>query len=119
MSPATHARPDLPPEEVRQLAEQAVGPVATWTDASWDRDSSRVWRAEYGGASAWYIKIHQNKRFHHREVDAYHSWVPSLGAAAPTLVAADSELLTVVITAVPGQPLPGRSPRQWRCPGLP
>jgi hypothetical protein len=51
MSTAAHAPPDLRPKEVRQLAEQAVGPVATWTDASTDRDSSRVWRAEDGGAS--------------------------------------------------------------------
>ncbi|MGW2767648.1 hypothetical protein [Streptomyces sp. NPDC001275] len=109
MSTATPTRPDLPPEEVRQLAEQAVGRIATWTDTSWDRESSRVWRAHGadGGTSAWYVKIHQNMRFHHREVHAYRSWVPSLGAATPTLVTADSALRAVVITAVPGQPLHG------------
>jgi Ser/Thr protein kinase RdoA (MazF antagonist) len=104
MSTATPAHPDLPPEVVRQRAEQAVGRIATWTDASWDRDS-RVWRAEGAGGGTWYVKIHQNTRFHHREVDAYRSWVPSLGAAAPTLVTADSALLAIVIAAVPGRPL--------------
>ncbi|MFE5162674.1 phosphotransferase enzyme family protein [Streptomyces sp. NPDC056697] len=107
MSTATSTHPDLPPEEVRQLAEQAVGPIATWTDTSWDRDSSRVWRADGAQTGVWYVKIHQNTRFHHREVDAYRGWVPSLGTATPTLVTADSALRAVVITAVPGRPLHG------------
>lgn len=107
MTTTTPTQPDLPPGEVRQLAEQAVGRIATWRDASWDRDSSRVWRAEGAQTGVWYVKIHQNTRFHHREVDAYRSWVPSLGTAAPTLVTADSALRAVVITAVPGRPLHG------------
>ncbi|MHA5048864.1 phosphotransferase enzyme family protein [Streptomyces sp. SD15] len=107
MSTATSAHPNVPPEEVRRLAERAVGRIATWTDSSWDRESSRVWRAHGTGGGTWYIKIHQNKRFHHREVDAYRSWVPRLEAAVPTLVTADSALLAVVITAVPGRPLHG------------
>ncbi|WP_406495246.1 aminoglycoside phosphotransferase family protein [Streptomyces sp. NBC_01604] len=107
MSTAAPPHPNLPPEEVRQLAEQEVGRIVTWTDASWDRDSSRVWRADGAQEGVWYIKIHQHTRFHHREVDAYRSWVPSLGPATPTLVTADSALRAVVITAVPGRPLHG------------
>lgn len=107
MSTPVPSHPDLPPEEVRQLAEQAVGRIATWTDASWTRESSRVWRADGVEGGTWYVKIHQNKRFHHREVDAYGSRVPRLEAAVPTLVTADSALLAVVITTVPGRPLHG------------
>ncbi|MFJ1654517.1 phosphotransferase enzyme family protein [Streptomyces sp. NPDC088337] len=116
MSTAASTYPDLPPEEVRQLAEQAVGRIATWTDASWDRDSSRVWRADGAQEGVWYVKIHQNTRFHHREVDAYRSWVPGLGTSAPTLVTSDSALLAVVITTVPGRPLDGidHPPEQQR-----
>ncbi|WP_327720376.1 aminoglycoside phosphotransferase family protein [Streptomyces sp. NBC_00490] len=107
MSTAASPHPDLPPEEVRQLAEQVVGRIVTWTDASWARDSSRVWRADGAQTGIWYVKIHQNTRFHYREVGAYRSWVPSLGPATPTLVTADSALRAVVITAVPGHPLHG------------
>lgn len=107
MSTAASTHPDLLPEEVRQLAKQAVGRIATWTDASWGRASSRVWRADGVQEGVWYVKIHQNTRFHQREVDAYCSWVPSLGTATPTLVTADSALRAVVITAVPGRPLHG------------
>ncbi|WP_244330207.1 hypothetical protein [Streptomyces prasinus] len=70
MSTATSTHPDLPPEEVRRLAEQAVGHIATWTDTSWARESSRVWRAHGADGGTWYVKIHQNTRFHHREVRA-------------------------------------------------
>ncbi|MGW6520990.1 hypothetical protein [Streptomyces sp. NPDC054962] len=107
MSTAAPPHPDLPPEEVRQLAEQAVGPIVTWTDASWDRDSSRVRRADGAREGIWYVKIQQNARFHHREVDAYRSWVPSLGTATPTLVTADRTLRAVAVTAVAGRPLHG------------
>ncbi|PWI05031.1 aminoglycoside phosphotransferase family protein [Streptomyces sp. NWU339] len=114
MSTATSPHPGLPPEEVCRLAEQAVGHIATWTDTSWARESSRVWRAHGADGGTRYVKIHQNTRFHHREVDAYRSWVPRLPTAAPALVTADSALRAVVVTAVPGQPLHGlaRPPEQ-------
>ncbi|MEV0694089.1 aminoglycoside phosphotransferase family protein [Streptomyces sp. NPDC050388] len=107
MSTAASAHSELLPEGVRRFAEQAVGRIATWTDTSWARESSRVWRACGAGGGTWYVKIHQNDRFHHREVDAYRSWVPRLGAAAPTLVVSGSTLRAVVVTAVPGHPLHG------------
>ena len=66
---------------MQQLAEQAVGRIPIWTDTSWARESSRVWRARGAEGGTWYVKIHQNTRFHHRKVDAYRSLVPCLGAA--------------------------------------
>jgi Ser/Thr protein kinase RdoA (MazF antagonist) len=105
MSAGPAARSDLPAAEVRKFAEQAVGRVVAWRDASWARESSRVWQARGAGVGTWYVKIHQNDRFHRREVEAYRTWVPHLGAAAPTLVAADSTLRAVIVTAVPGRPL--------------
>ncbi|MGW0423257.1 hypothetical protein [Streptomyces sp. NPDC003015] len=77
--PPTH--PHLPPEDAQQLAEQAMSRIATCTDTSWARESSRVWRARGAESGTWHIKIHQNTRFHHRKVDAYRSRVPRLGAA--------------------------------------
>ncbi|WP_243088153.1 aminoglycoside phosphotransferase family protein [Streptomyces sp. 891-h] len=53
------------------------------------------------------MKVHQSDRFHEREVDAYRTWVPRLGAAAPRLVVTDSRLRAVVVTAAPGRPLHG------------
>ncbi|MEU1302614.1 hypothetical protein [Streptomyces shenzhenensis] len=96
--------PDAP---VVEFAERAVGRIISWTDTSWARKNSRVWRADGAQGGTWYVKVHQNQRFHDREVRGLRTWAPVLGAAAPRLVAADESLRAVVITAVPGRPLHG------------
>ncbi|WP_018557902.1 MULTISPECIES: aminoglycoside phosphotransferase family protein [unclassified Streptomyces] len=100
-----NSAPGGPGSAVRRFAERAVGPIARWTDASWPREGSRVWRADGADGLVRYVKVHQNDRFHGREVTAYRTWVPALGNAAPRLVAADERLPAVVVTAVPGRPL--------------
>ncbi len=114
--PEPAARGTVPERAVRAFAEQTVGRITAWTDVSWAREESRVWRAAGAEGGEWYVKIHQNDRFHQREVDALRSWVPGLGAAAPRLVAADPVLRAVVLTAVGGRTLHGsvHSPGQQR-----
>jgi Ser/Thr protein kinase RdoA (MazF antagonist)/ADP-ribose pyrophosphatase YjhB (NUDIX family) len=103
-------------QEVRAFAEHAVGRITTWTDVSWAREESRVWRARGAEGGEWYVKVHQNDRFHQREVAALRGWVPFLGAAAPRLVAADAGRRAVVLTAVGGRSLHGATypPAQQR-----
>ncbi|WP_250305071.1 phosphotransferase [Streptomyces sp. A 4/2] len=101
---ASAARPDA---AVVQFAERAVGRIAQWTDTSWAREESRVWRVHGVQSGTWYVKVHQSERFHGREVRGLRTWAPELGAAAPRLVAADETLRAVVLTAVPGRPLHG------------
>ncbi|MFB8310170.1 phosphotransferase [Streptomyces sp. NPDC055961] len=114
--PEPAARSAVPAQAVRTFAEQAVGRITAWTDVSWAREQSRVWRADGAEGGEWYVKIHQNDHFHHREVDALRSWVPGLAAAAPRLVAADPKLRAVVLTAVGGRTLHGavHAPEQQR-----
>ncbi|AWL42248.1 MULTISPECIES: phosphotransferase [unclassified Streptomyces] len=114
--PGPRGRGAVPERAVRAFVEQAVGRVTAWTDVSWVREESRVWRAGGAEGGEWYVKIHQNDRFHHREVDALRSWVPGLGAAGPRLVAADPALRAVVLTAVGGRTLHGavHPPEQQR-----
>ncbi|MFE9424244.1 phosphotransferase [Kitasatospora sp. NPDC006697] len=104
---SSDASTQAPDRRVREFAEQAVGRITGWTDTSWAREGSRVWRARGAEGGQWFVKIHQSDRFHGREVEAYRSWMPALGAAAPRLVAADPGLRAIVITAVPGQSLHG------------
>ncbi|MFF9510659.1 NUDIX domain-containing protein [Streptomyces sp. NPDC014724] len=99
-----------PDAAVVEFAERAVGRITGWTDTSWARENSRVWRAHGAQGAAWYVKVHQSERFHGREVRGLRMWAPALGAAAPRLVAADETLRAVVITAVPGRPLHGVVP---------
>lgn len=101
---APGARPDA---AVVEFAERAVGRIAQWTDTSWAREESRVWRVHSVQGGTWYVKVHQSERFHGREVRGLRTWAPELGAAAPRLVAADETLRAVVLTAVPGRPLHG------------
>lgn len=96
---------DRPESPVREFTERAVGRITDWSDVSWARKGSRVWRARGAAGGVWFAKTHENDRFHDREVRAYRSWVISLETAAPRLVAADPVLRTVVTTAVPGHSL--------------
>ncbi|RSS80844.1 NUDIX hydrolase, partial [Streptomyces sp. WAC02707] len=105
--PAPGGGEPRPAREVREFAEQAVGRITAWTDVSWARTASRVWRAQDASGGVWFVKIHQNDRFHGREVAALRDWVPGLGGAGPRLVAADAGLRAVVLTAVEGRPLHG------------
>jgi 8-oxo-dGTP pyrophosphatase MutT (NUDIX family)/tRNA A-37 threonylcarbamoyl transferase component Bud32 len=106
-SPGGAAGSGTPPAPVRDFAERAVGRIAEWTDVSWARESSRVWRVRRTEGGIWFVKVHQNDRFHQREVDALRGWVLGLGDAAPRLVAADPALRAVVLTAVRGRTLHG------------
>jgi Ser/Thr protein kinase RdoA (MazF antagonist) len=75
---------------------------------SWARDSSAVWRLTSASAGCWYLKRHSSARFHARDVAALRGWARALGPGrAPELAATDPELLVMVVTAVPGQPVPG------------
>ncbi|MEU2992874.1 phosphotransferase [Streptomyces sp. NPDC001758] len=101
---ASTARPDA---AVVEFAERAVGRITQWTDTSWARAESRVWRVHGVQGGTWYVKVHQSERFHSREVRGLRTWAQELGAAAPRLVAADETVRAVVLTAVPGHPLHG------------
>lgn len=92
---------------VVEFAERAVGRIAEWTDTSWARAGSRVWRVRGVEGGTWYVKVHGNDTFHAREVRALRTWATALGASAPRLLAADGKLRAVVISAVPGRPLHG------------
>ncbi|MFD4238820.1 hypothetical protein [Streptomyces sp. NPDC058542] len=56
--PEPAARGTAPERAVRAFAEQAVGRVTAWTDVSWAREESRVWRATGAAGCEWYVKIH-------------------------------------------------------------
>ncbi|MGW6202315.1 phosphotransferase [Streptomyces sp. NPDC055089] len=106
-APAPAAGPGEADAAVREFTERAVGRIPHWTDESWPRDTSRVWSATNKDGGTWYVKVHQNDRFHEREVRALRTWAGALGAATPRLVAADPALRAVVLTVVPGRPLHG------------
>jgi Ser/Thr protein kinase RdoA (MazF antagonist)/8-oxo-dGTP pyrophosphatase MutT (NUDIX family) len=106
------SRGDELDDAVRSFAEHTVGRLARVTDASWARDISRVWRIEADHGGIWYLKVHQNERFHRHEVNAYRAWVPVLGDRAPRLVAADGDLRAIIFTEWAGRSLLGLTLRR-------
>lgn len=90
------------PSALQQYVECVVGPcsvVSTLEKAGrgdvievLDRRGTRWFAKRLVRADQW-----------EREVGAYRHWVPALGDRAPRLEAADEELRTVVLTAVPGR----------------
>jgi Ser/Thr protein kinase RdoA (MazF antagonist) len=92
------------PEQLAALARSVTGPVAGVADWSWPRDSSAVWEITGAAGTRWFVKRHSSERFHQREVSAYQRWTAALGPGrAPVLAAADSQLLAIVISGLPGQ----------------
>jgi 8-oxo-dGTP diphosphatase len=96
------------PGQFAALARQVAGQVTDVTDCSWQRDTSAVWRLSSASGGCWYLKRHSSGRFHEREVAALRNWAPALGPGrVPELAAADPEILVMVVTAVPGEPVLG------------
>jgi hypothetical protein len=90
------------------LARQVAGEITDVTDCSWQRESSAVWRLASASGVCWYLKRHSSGRFHEREVAALQGWARALGPGrVPELAAVDPEVLVMVVTAVPGQPVLG------------
>ena len=88
------------------LATQVAGEITNVADCSWERDSSAVWRLASASGRCWYLKRHSSGRFHEREVAALQGWARALGPGrVPELAGTDPELLIMVVTAVPGQPV--------------
>jgi 8-oxo-dGTP diphosphatase len=96
------------PGQFAALARQVAGQITDVTDCSWQRDTSAVWRLSSACGGCWYLKRHSSGRFHEREVAALRNWAPALGPGrVPELAAADPEILVMVVTAVPGEPVLG------------
>jgi 8-oxo-dGTP diphosphatase len=96
------------PGQFAALARQVAGQIMDVTDCSWQRDTSAVWRLSSASGGCWYLKRHSSGRFHEREVAALRNWAPALGPGrVPELAAADPEILVMVVTAVPGEPVLG------------
>lgn len=81
-----------------------TGEIAEVADRSWQRAGSAVWEIADAAGGCWFVKRHSSGRFHQREVAACRHWTAALGPGrAPDLAAADSQMLAIVISGLPGQ----------------
>jgi hypothetical protein len=92
---------------LRDLAGRHLGPCRLVALPGGDRPGQRVARFRAADGQEYIAKQHSAAEKHRREVHAYRRWAPALAANAPQLIAADQATMTVLITALPGQPVDG------------
>ncbi len=89
-----------------KYASQVLGPCAVVQDHSWEHRMSAVLRLRDTAGDSWFLKRHDELERYRAEVAAYRQWVPALGHQAPHLRASSDELGLIIISAVPGTPVP-------------
>lgn len=100
-------RADLPEYAgVLEFAGQVLGLCELEQDYSWAHGLSAVLRLRDARGVAWFAKRHRERERYEAEVTAYRRWVAALGGHAPRLHAADDVRSVIIVSAVPGEPVP-------------
>jgi Ser/Thr protein kinase RdoA (MazF antagonist) len=100
-------RADLPEYgDVLEFAGQVLGPCELEQDHSWAHGMSAVLRLRDARGVTWFAKQHRERDRHEAEVAAYRQWVPALSGHAPRLHAADDVRSAIIVSAIPGNPVP-------------
>lgn len=87
-------------------AEHILGPCELTEDCSWEHQMSLVLRLRDASGTFWFLKRHREGERYRAEVRAYRHWVAALGDRAPRLRACDDGLQAIILSAVPGDPVP-------------
>lgn len=90
--------------ELHRFATGVLGSCELLTPPGAGLDSPNIALVRDRRGGEYIAKRHATAIKHKREVHAYRRWVPALGASSARLVAADPQTLTVLLTALPGQP---------------
>ncbi|MBO0834193.1 MAG: aminoglycoside phosphotransferase family protein [Actinobacteria bacterium] len=104
-----------PPEyaDVLKFAGQVLGPCELEQDCSWAHGMSAVLLLRDARGVSWFAKRHRERDRYEAEVSAYREWVPALGGHAPRLHAADDLRSAIIVSAVPGEPVPWPAADLW------
>jgi Ser/Thr protein kinase RdoA (MazF antagonist) len=92
--------------DVLDFAVQVLGPCELEQDYSWAHGMSAVLRLRDARGVTWFAKRHGERDRYEAEVAAYRQWVPALSGHAPRLHAADAGRSVIIVTAIPGEPVP-------------
>lgn len=92
--------------DVLEFAQQVLGPCELEQDSSWAHGLSAVLRLRDARGVTWFAKRHRERNRHEAEVTAYRQWVPALNGHAPRLHAADDSRSAIIVSAIPGEPVP-------------
>jgi Ser/Thr protein kinase RdoA (MazF antagonist) len=92
--------------DVLEFAGQVLGPCELEQDYSWAHGMSAVLRLRDARGVSWFAKQHRERDRHEAEVTAYRQWVLALSGHAPRLHAADDVRSALIVSAIPGEPVP-------------
>jgi len=92
--------------DVLDFARQVLGPCDLQQDYSWEHGLSAVLRLRDVRGVTWFAKRHRERDRYEAEVAAYRQWVPALSGHAPRLHAADDLRSAIIVSAIPGEPVP-------------
>jgi Ser/Thr protein kinase RdoA (MazF antagonist) len=102
------------PSDLQQWAARHLPGLgkATVTDASWPRGDSRIWKATTPSTAA-FVKSYPSTAKYGRELRGCEHAARALAAdEAPQVIAANEELRSVILTALPGQVVRGLALQQ-------
>ena len=92
--------------DVLDFAGNMLGPCELEQDYSWPHGMSVVLRLRDARGVSWFAKRHRERDRYEAEVTAYRRWVPALAGHSPRLHAADDLRSAIIVSAVPGEPVP-------------
>lgn len=95
-----------PEEALMRLAADVLGPCRLGADLSWDHGESVVREIVAGDGTVHIGKAHRRVAKFAAELHAYRLWVPVLERRAPRLLAVDEPSQAMIMTRVPGKPVP-------------
>jgi phosphotransferase family enzyme len=93
-----------PRSALHSFAEQALGPCHLVTPLA-GGEGKQVARIRDDRGHDYFAKRHTSAEKHQREVHAYQRWAPVLGSGAARLIATDTVTMTILVTALPGNPV--------------
>ncbi len=102
------------PEALLTWTSQVLGQYEVIEDCSWKHRMSRVLRLRDQRGADWILKQHRDRDRYQAELGAYRRWTGALGERAPQLRSRDDELGAIMISVVPGEPVPWPAPARPR-----
>lgn len=95
---------------LQSYLSSVLGDVELVHDHSWPHRGSVVRELRDRSGRCLFVKQHSQAERYQAERDAYLTWVPALGDAAPTVLHHCDELRVLVLTALPGAPAASLEP---------
>lgn len=94
-----------PDERLLEFARRSLGELGEIQFRGWDHAQSQVWRLISRRGSKCYLKAFLQRKKFRQEAHFYQHWAESLSPSVPTSLDHDSDLMALLLSEMPGEPL--------------